>query len=220
MSSNQQVVYMTAKIREGYEAADVTMWQQLLQSAKTEAGDSLRHLFLILDMAKHNQCEVLDIVKTGRVCSNSKSIDQKFADALIHCVDTPDDDVEVIEDGNIRRHTGPSVLDLTCNDESSGSSHSYEETSEPYNDNPTSNEAYEIDGFVVEDHESPEQSGDEDVLHPDILAAKRDAALARFGGAASSSGHLKKSTANASTADAAPTATKKKLRKRKIDSEE
>lgn len=205
MSSNQQVVYMTSKIREGYEAADVTMWQQLLQSAKTEAGDSIRHLFLILDMAQHNDCDVLDIVKTGRVCSGSKSIDQKFADALIHCVDTPeDDDMDApICGATLPRHTGVSVLDLTCEDESSGSSHSYEETSEPYNDNPTSAEAYEIDGFVVPDHDSePEDEQD---------------GLARFGGTASLKQRASKSAAEASTADAAPAATsKKRLLKRKV----
>lgn len=211
MSSNQQVVYMTAKIREGYEAADVTMWQQLLQSAKTEAGDSIRHLFLILDMAQHNKCDVLDIVKTGRVCSNSKAIDQKFADALMHCVDSPVDpgnsvwqhefDHEYAE--RQKRKSGASVLDLTCDDESSGSSHSYEETSEPYKDNPTSAEAYEIDGFVVPDHDSePEDEQD---------------SLARFGGTASLKQRASKSAAEASTADAAPAATsKKRLLKRKV----
>jgi len=206
MSSNQQVVYMTNKIREGYEAADVTMWQALLQQAKTESGDSVRFLFLILDMAQHNDCSVLDIVKTGRVCSSSKTIDQKFADALMHCMDTPDDDFEVTATGSIQRYPSAKVLDLTC-DESSGSSQSYEETSEPYNDNPTSNEAYEIDGFVVPDHHSEPEEVDD---------------LKRFGGAASSSTSMKKSSASVSRPDAESTTAKKKksLKRRIIEDEE
>jgi len=205
MSSNQQVVYMTNKIREGYEAADVTMWQALLQQAKTESGDSVRFLFLILDMAQHNECDVLDIVKTGRVCSSSKTIDQKFADALMHCMDTPDDDFEVTTTGSIQRYPSAKVLDLTCDEESSGSSHSYEETSEQYNDNPTSAEAYEIDGFVVPDHHSePEDEG-------------------RDREAASSSTSVKKSSTSISRPDAeAAPGNKHKLKrlKRRINDEE
>jgi len=193
---------MTSKIREGYEAADVTMWQQLLQSAKTESGDSVRLLFLILDMAKHNECDVLDIVKTGRVCSGSKTIDQKFADALMHCVDTPDEDDcdPPIMGGTLPRHTGVSVLDLTCDEESSGSSHSYEEASEPYNDNPTSNEAYEIDGFVVEDHHSSPAPVTEKLYEP-----------------ASSSTSSKKSTLKFCETDADVKQPKKRQLKRRIE---
>jgi len=205
MSSNQQVVYMTSKIREGYEAADVTMWQQLLQQAKTESGDSLRLLFLILDMAKHNECEVLDIVKTGRVCSNSKTIDQKFADALMHCMDTPDEpfDIEPLEaraNKSLSRDSRTQVLDLTCESESSGSSHSYEETSEQYNDNPTSNEAYEIDGFVVEDHHSSPAPVTEKLYEP-----------------ASSSTSSKKSTLKFCETDAGAKPAKKRQLKRRIE---
>jgi len=193
---------MTSKIREGYEAADVTMWQQLLQQAKTESGDSLRLLFLILDMAKHNECEVLDIVKTGRVCSNSKTIDQKFADALMHCLDV-NEESELYRgprDHDVEGHSSVKVLDLTCDDESSGSSHSYEETSEPYDDNPTSNEAYEIDGFVVEDHHSSPAPVTEKLYEP-----------------ASSSTSSKKSTLKFCETDADVKQPKKRQLKRRIE---
>jgi len=198
---------MTSKIRQGYEAADVNLWQQLCQAAKTESGESVRHLFMILDMAKHNDCDVLDIVKTGRVCSNSKIIDQKFADALIHCVDTPDPEWVTEMHHRIEEHErkpSTQVLDLTCEDESSVSSHSYEETSQEYNDNPTSNEAYKIDGFVVEDHHSSPAADEVD-------------SLARFGGAASSSTSLKKSTLKFCETDADVKQPKKRTLKRRIE---
>jgi len=137
MTSNPQTVFMTKMIREGYEAADVTMWQSLLQKAKTDFAVH-DFVFLLLDMARHNKVNVLDIVKTGRVCSEQKTINQPFIDAILNAV-ASDDECE----------SKPRVLDLTC--EESSLSGSYEETSEPYNDNPTSAEAYEIDGFVVAD---------------------------------------------------------------------
>lgn len=137
MTSNPQTIFMTKMIREGYEAADVTMWQSLLQKAKTDFACH-EFVFLLLDMARHNKVNVLDIVKTGRVCSEQKTINQPFIDAILNAV-ASDDEGE----------SKPRVLDLTC-DESSLSG-SYEETSQEYNDNPTSAEAYEIDGFVVAD---------------------------------------------------------------------
>jgi len=159
MSSVTQTVYMTKMIREGYEAADVNLWQALLQQAKTDIGDSHEYVFLLLDMARHNKVGVLEIVKTGRVCSNEKAINQKFMHALFHAV-ASDDEVLVQESKHSKTtKQGTKVLDLTCDDESLSSSPSYEEE---YNDNPTSAEAYEIDGFVVEDHVS-EPNDDADV---------------------------------------------------------
>jgi len=137
MTSNPQTIFMTKMIREGYEAADVTMWQSLLQKAKTDFACH-EFVFLLLDMARHNKVNVLDIVKTGRVCSGQKTINQPFIDAILNAV-ASDDEGE----------PGPRVLDLTCDEDSL--SGSYEETSQEYNDNPTSAEAYEIDGFVVAD---------------------------------------------------------------------
>jgi len=147
MSSVTQTVFLTKMIREGFEKADVDLWQSLLQQAKTNIGDSHTYVFLLLDMARHNKVNVLEIVKTGRVCSNEKVVNDKFMTALLHAVDV-DEEVRVSKSA-----TG--VLDLTCEEELSHSgSGSYEETSQPFNDNPTSAEAYEIDGFVVPDHES------------------------------------------------------------------
>lgn len=150
MSSVTQTVYMTKMIREGFEAADVQLWQSLLQQAKTDIGDSHTYLFLLLDMARHNKCHVMEIVKTGRVCSEQKNINEKFMQALHECLT---EDVETVKVGE----SSTKVLDLTCDEEPSESG-SYEETSREYNDNPTSAEAYEIDGFVVEDHDSESRS--------------------------------------------------------------
>jgi len=136
---------MTKMIRAGFEAADVNLWQSLLQQAKTCIGDSHTYVFLLLDMARHNKCDVLEIVKTGRVCSGQKSVNEKFMDSLINCMNSDAEEVDVGE-------SSTRVLDLTADEELSESgSGSYEETSEPYNDRPSSRDAYEIDGFVVED---------------------------------------------------------------------
>jgi len=164
MSSVTQTLFMTKMIRAGFEKADVDLWQALLQQAKTNIGDSHTYVFLLLDMARHNKVDVLEIVKTGRVCSNQKTINEKFIDALMNAVNV-DEEVDVGEPA-----TG--VLDLTCDEElSHSSSGSYEETTEPYNDNPTSAEAYEIDGFVVPDHHS--QPADEDVDDKVVKPRKR-----------------------------------------------
>lgn len=206
MSSNQQVLYTTEKIRAGYEAADVTLWQSLLQQAKTEQGDSIKHLFLILDMARHNECDVLDIVKTGRVCSGYKTIDDKFMFVLTNCMnDVTEEEVTVI-------HGSTKVLDLTCDESSvSSSSHSYEETSEQYNANPTSGEAYEIDGFVVEDHSSGSSTPVTSIRQFNNNALSASDWLLKSN----------QSTTGASAADAvASTSSKKKLRKRKLDKSE
>ena len=138
---------MTKMIRAGYEAADVNMWQALCQQAKCEIGNSHEYLFLLLDMANHNKCNVLDVVKTGRVSSGQKNINQLFIDSVVNLVASTDDD-EVAAG-----HSSTKVLDLTCEEELS-ESNSYEEE---YNDNPNSNEAYEIDGFVVEDDDIEEE---------------------------------------------------------------
>lgn len=164
MSNNATTLYLTKMIREGFEPADVNMWQALCQQAKTDVGDSRTYMFLLLDMARHNKVDVIEIVKTGRVCSEQKSINEKFMKALHECLT---DDVETVEVGE----SSTRVLDLTCDEELSESgSGSYEETSEPHgfddNENPTSAEAYEIDGFVVPDHHSDPESSGVEVLPP------------------------------------------------------
>lgn len=148
MSSSVQTLYMTKQIRDGFEALDVQMWQSLCQQAKTEIGDSVEHLFLIIDMARHNECGVLDIIKTGRVCSGQKAVNEKFIEGLMSSLADGD---EVATS-----HASTRVLDLTC-EESDADSGSYEETSQEYNANPTSAEAYEIDGFVVADDDADDK---------------------------------------------------------------
>jgi len=157
-----QTLYLTKMIREGFEPADVNLWQSLLQQAKTNIGNSHEYLFLILDMARHNKCDVLEIIKTGRVCSEQKTVNDKFMKALHNAVSSDAEDDGPEPHATITTVRGTQVLDLTCDEELSESgSGSYEETSEQYNDNPTSAEAYEIDGFVVPDHHS--QPDDDDV---------------------------------------------------------
>jgi cell division protein YceG involved in septum cleavage len=215
MSSNKQVTYMTSKIREGYEPADITMWQNLLQQAKTDEGNSHEYLFLLLDMAQHNECDVLEIVKTGRVCSNAKSINEDFISSLRNCVNVDDDDASnspMSQEGAPRKQA-VKVLDLTCEESSlSSSSHSYEETSEPYNANPTSAEAYEIDGFVAPDTYDDDVDDKRDVLKKirqfdNSTSAASDWLLER-----------NRSTSEASTADAVPKAVKaRKLKRRQTE---
>jgi len=147
--------YTTRMIREGFEKHHVDMWHALCQQAKTDVGKSREYLFILLDMARHNDCDVLDIIKTGEVCSKQKNINEKFMSGLTHCL-VSDDEVEIIKPG-----TG--VLDLTAEEELAESG-SYEEEGEgpfDHDDNPTSADAYEIDGFVVADHQSPEHSDDD-----------------------------------------------------------
>jgi len=145
MTTNSTWAFLTKKIREGYEKADVDMWQALCQQCKMDIGNSIEHMYVIIDMAKHNECDVLDIIKTGRVSSGQKAINEAFINSLLSCIPDDEEPVGVTKAG---------VLDLTAKSESG----SYEETDEPpveYYDNPTSNEAYEIDGFVVNEDECP-----------------------------------------------------------------
>jgi len=147
MTAITSTAFLTKKIREGYEKADVDMWQALCQQCKMDIGNSIEHMYVIIDMAKHNECDVLDVVKTGRVSSGQKAVNETFISSLFECMLNDDDDEEPV------RVTKAGVLDLTAESESG----SYEETEQPaeYYDNPTSNEAYEIDGFVVNEDECP-----------------------------------------------------------------
>jgi len=139
--------YLEQKIREEYTSADVALWQALCRQCETEVGDSVDHMYLIIDMAKHCDVNVLDIIKSGRIASGQKNINGKFIECLIK--EMYGDDVEAVEEVDDEdKDDKKSVLDLTANEELSGS---YEETSEKYADDPNSKDAYEIDGFVVED---------------------------------------------------------------------
>jgi len=134
-------LYLTKKIREGFEKEDVDMFAALCQQCKTDVGDSRDYMFMLLDMARHNKCDVLEIIKTGRVCSGQKSINEKFIDALLNAVASDDE-----------RDASTGVLDLTAEEElSDESSGSYEETSEPRDDRPSSRDAYLIDDWCVAD---------------------------------------------------------------------
>jgi len=158
-------LYLSKMIRAGVEKEDVDMFAALCQQCKTDVGQSRHFMFLLLDMARHNKCDVLDIVKTGRVCSSQKNINQAFVDAILMAVASDDE-----------RDASTGVLDLTAEEELSESgSGSYEETDSYYNDNPNSYEAYEIDGFVVPDHHSdPDADVDNGRCAHGMLKSERD----------------------------------------------
>jgi len=148
--------YLENSIRRGFTSEDVRLWQALCRQCETNIGDSHKYLHFILDVAKHNGVDALDIIKTGRLCSDQKAVNQKFIEALMLAVydgDGDDDDNDVDDKAAVK-----AVLDLTADDDEG----SYEEEGEgPFDyardDNPNSADAYEIDGFVVEDDEPAEK---------------------------------------------------------------
>jgi len=143
--------YLENSIRRGFTSEDVRLWQALCRQCETNIGDSHKFMHFILDVAKHNDVDALDIIKTGRLCSEQKSVNQKFIEALMLAVydgDGDDADVDVDDKKAVK-----AVLDLTA-DEDSGS-YEEEEGEGPFDDDrddtPNSADAYEIDGFVVSD---------------------------------------------------------------------
>jgi len=145
--------YLESTIRDGYTSEDVRMWQALCRQCETEVGDSVKYMWTILDIAQHNSCGPIGIISMGRDVCDQKNVNQKFMEALLLAVHEPDDKDQ---DGfPLEKH--PKVLDLTADDEDL--SGSYEEEGEgPFDDDrddtPNSKDAYEIDGFVTEDHDS------------------------------------------------------------------
>jgi len=152
MSSATANLYLSKSIRAGFEKEDVDMFAALCQQCKTDIGDSRDYMFYVLDMARHNKCDVLEIIKTGRVCSGQSRINEKFIDALLHAVHSDDE-----------RDAGAQVLDLTADEElSHSSSGSYEETSEPGESRPSSRDAYLIDDWCVADIVAEDKDDDDD----------------------------------------------------------
>lgn len=147
--TNSKTTYLENRIRDGFTSEDVRLWQSLCRQCEMEVGDSVKYMFTILDIAKHNNVGPLDIVKTGRLCCDQKAVNQKFMEALLLAVYDGDDEDDADTDSK-----KPKVLDLTADEDLSGS-YEEEEGEGPfdYDDTPNSAEAYEIDGFVVEDHE-------------------------------------------------------------------
>jgi len=76
----------------------------LAQQAKIDIGESREYLFLLLDMSRHNDCGVIDNVKTGRTCSAQKNINAAFMEAVLNAVASDDDDSD----------PSTTILDLTC----------------------------------------------------------------------------------------------------------
>lgn len=134
--------YLEERIRDGYSSEDVRMWQALCELAKTEVGPSVQHLWTIVDMAKNTHCDVLDIVKTGRMVSEQKNINEKFMRALFMAVASEDEEGEGPFDDDA---AAEKVIDLTCEEELSDSG-SYEE--EPDGKRCDSATCYAIDDEV------------------------------------------------------------------------
>ena len=154
MSSVTANLYLSKSIRAGFEKEDVDMFAALCQQCKTDIGDSRDYMFYLLDMARHNKCDVLEIVKTGRVCSAQNRINEKFIDSVFHAVHSDDE-----------RDASTGVLDLTAEEElSDESSGSYEETSEPGSSRPSSRDAYLIDDWCVADIVHPDEELTEDKI--------------------------------------------------------
>lgn len=95
---NAKTNYIEKKIREGYATQDVTMWHSLLREAETEIGESHKNLFLIMELANHNESSPLAIIATGRALSGEKKVNTKFMDALHNMVN----EIEEVPNGDDR----------------------------------------------------------------------------------------------------------------------
>ena len=148
--SNGITEYNTRMIRAGFEAADVNMFGALCNAAKIDKDNSRQYMYVLLDIAQQNGDDVIAVVKMGRELSGEKVINDKFMCAVYNAVSSDgedEDDVTI----NVPRTPTARVLDLTADDDDD--SGSYETTGEDHEDRPSSKDAYEIDGFVVEEDE-------------------------------------------------------------------
>lgn len=173
MTSPSQWEYTTRMIRLGFEKQDVDMFGALCNQVKLDIGSSRTYMFLLLDMARHNDVDVLEIIKMGRVCSEQKNVNEKFMEAVFLAVSS---NADAAEEGDAK----PGVLDLTADEESG--SYEEEEGEGPFDnadDNPTSADAYEIDGFVVEDHEEDKPEPAYKALNREGPATVKVSGLAR-----------------------------------------
>jgi len=165
MSHSSKVItskttFLEQSIRDGYTSEDVRLWQALCRHCETKVGKSHEYMFTILDIAKHNKTEALDIIRMGRMCSAQKNVNEKFMESLLRAVCSEDD-----EEGK--------VLDLTA-DETLSESGSYEEEPKRL----TSAEAYEVDGYGVVDDEAG-CDDDEDDKPRGKQSVKRKLAMTR-----------------------------------------
>jgi len=152
MTSNK-TSFLEANIRKGFTSEDVRLWQALCRQCETDVADSHKWMHFILDMAKHNAEPALQIIHTGRELSGQKAVNQKFIEALVLAVCSDNDDDEDDK-------AAANILDLTADEDLESGSYEEEEKGfyDDIDDNPTSADAYEIDGFVVADDE-PEAEG-------------------------------------------------------------
>jgi len=171
MSLTPKQVYTENKIRLGYSSLDVGLWQALCRQAEMEAGNSINNLYRIIDLAKHTESDVLDMISAGRTLSGQKSVNEKFMAALINSMASDDEGVTA----------GPDV-DLTAEEELS-SSGSYEETSEPSSGSRlTSAECYQIDGFVVADDDDDDVDREDKVSPAAFMRKSAASTMATLNG--------------------------------------
>jgi len=159
MTSSTKTTYLENRIRDGFTSEDVRLWQALCRQCEMEVGDSVKYMRVILDLAHHNDCGPLDLIKTGRICSEQKNVNQKFMEALMLSVYSDGEDIDAdIPADDVFEEKPTKVLDLTADDDLSSASYEEEEGEGPFDDDrddtPNSKDAYEIDGFVVEDVEA------------------------------------------------------------------
>lgn len=122
MSTAHSIInYQEKMIRKGYTTQDIRMWQTLCRQCLTEVGDSVKFMYGIIDLSKSNDCTVLDIIKTGRMCSEQKNINEKFMQSLL-CAVVDDGSEDNLPTGRFptgRQTSSTQMLDLTADDEDS-----------------------------------------------------------------------------------------------------
>lgn len=170
--TSTKTTYLEHSIRNGFTSEDVRLWQALCRQCETAVGDSRKFMHFILDLAKHNEVDPLEIIKTGRLCSGQKAVNQRFIEALTLAVYEDDDgaDDDIDDKAAIK-----SVLDLTADDDDSASYETEGEGPFDRDDNPNSADAYEIDGFVVQDEHEGTTHADRVHEMNEIRQARRSA---------------------------------------------
>jgi len=112
--------YLEDSIRNGYTSEDVRMWQALCEQAKTEIGPSVYHLWTVIDIAKNTHCDVLDVIKMGRVVSEQKNVNEKFMRAVFMSMASQDDgpecEEELSDSGSYETEGNERLTSATCYD--------------------------------------------------------------------------------------------------------
>lgn len=106
-------------IENGYTTTDAIWWRRFAEEVKFDPVGTAEDVILLFEMAKKCQCSPVGLVHFGRTTYGFKQFGH--------------DEICTLRDN---------MLDFVDSDREEGE---YEETSQAYNDNPSSAEAYEID---------------------------------------------------------------------------